>query len=63
MTAGIALAATIGAGATAQLGAMRINEEIDALEVMGVRSIAYLGSTRRGRRGDRGHPAVLRGGS
>lgn len=46
MTAGIALAATIGAGATAQLGAMRINEEVDALEVMGIRSIAYLASTR-----------------
>lgn len=46
LTAGIALAATIGAGATAQLGAMRINEEIDALEVMGVRSVAYLASTR-----------------
>jgi phospholipid/cholesterol/gamma-HCH transport system permease protein len=45
-TAGIALAATIGAGATAQLGAMRIAEEIDALEVMGIRSIAYLASTR-----------------
>lgn len=45
-TAGVALAATIGAGATAQLGAMRINEEIDALEVMGIRSIAYLASTR-----------------
>ncbi len=44
--AGIALAATIGAGATAQLGAMRINEEIDALEVMGVRSIAYLATNR-----------------
>jgi phospholipid/cholesterol/gamma-HCH transport system permease protein len=44
--AGIALAATIGAGATAQLGAMRINEEIDALEVMGVRSMAYLASNR-----------------
>lgn len=44
--AAIALAATIGAGATAQLGAMRINEEIDALEVMGIRSIAYLASTR-----------------
>ncbi|WP_319457097.1 MULTISPECIES: ABC transporter permease [unclassified Mycobacterium] len=44
--AGIGLAATIGAGATAQLGAMRINEEIDALEVMGVRSIAYLVSSR-----------------
>jgi len=46
LTAGIALAATIGAGATAQLGAMRINEEIDALEVMGIRSIPYLASTR-----------------
>jgi phospholipid/cholesterol/gamma-HCH transport system permease protein len=45
-TAGVALAATIGAGATAQLGAMRINEEIDALEVMGIRSITYLVSTR-----------------
>jgi phospholipid/cholesterol/gamma-HCH transport system permease protein len=46
LIAGFALAATIGAGATAQLGAMRINEEIDALEVMGIRSIAYLASTR-----------------
>ena len=45
-TTAIALAATIGAGATAQLGAMRINEEIDALEVMGIRSVAYLASTR-----------------
>jgi len=44
--AGIGLAATIGAGATAQLGAMRINEEIDALEVMGIRSVAYLASSR-----------------
>ena len=38
LIAGIGLAATIGAGATAQLGAMRINEEIDALEVMGIRT-------------------------
>ena len=45
-TAGVALAATIGAGTTAQLGAMRINEEIDALEVMGIRAITYLSSTR-----------------
>ncbi len=44
--AGIGLAATIGAGATAQLGAMRINDEIDALEVMGIRSVAYLASSR-----------------
>ncbi len=42
----IGLAATIGAGATAQLGAMRISEEIDALDVMGVRTMAYLVSTR-----------------
>ena len=46
LVAAIGLAATIGAGATAQLGAMRINEEIDALEVMGIKSIAYLTSTR-----------------
>jgi phospholipid/cholesterol/gamma-HCH transport system permease protein len=46
LVAAIGLAATIGAGATAQLGAMRINEEIDALEVIGVRAVAYLASTR-----------------
>jgi phospholipid/cholesterol/gamma-HCH transport system permease protein len=44
--AAIGLAATIGAGATAQLGAMRINEEIDALEVIGIRSVAYLATNR-----------------
>lgn len=43
---GIALAATVGAGATAELGAMRIAEEIDAMEVMGINSISYLTSTR-----------------
>ncbi|WP_301122544.1 MlaE family ABC transporter permease [Mycolicibacterium fortuitum] len=43
---GIALAATVGAGATAELGAMRISEEIDALDVMGVKSLAFLASTR-----------------
>jgi phospholipid/cholesterol/gamma-HCH transport system permease protein len=46
LLAAVGLAATIGAGATAQLGAMRINEEIDALDVMGVRAVAYLASTR-----------------
>lgn len=46
LIATVGLAATIGAGATAQLGAMRINEEIDALEVMGVRSVAFLASSR-----------------
>jgi phospholipid/cholesterol/gamma-HCH transport system permease protein len=43
---GILLASIIGAGHTAELGAMRINEEIDALEVMGINSISYLTSTR-----------------
>jgi len=46
LIAGVGLAATIGAGATAQLGAMRINDEIDALEVMAIRAITYLASTR-----------------
>jgi len=45
-TTSVALAATIGAAATAQLGAMRINEEIDALEVIGIRSVTYLAATR-----------------
>jgi phospholipid/cholesterol/gamma-HCH transport system permease protein len=43
---GVVLAATVGAGATAELGARRISEEIDALEVIGINSIAYLVSTR-----------------
>jgi phospholipid/cholesterol/gamma-HCH transport system permease protein len=43
---GISMAATVGAGATAELGAMRISEEIDALEVMGIKSISFLASTR-----------------
>jgi phospholipid/cholesterol/gamma-HCH transport system permease protein len=43
---GQSMAATVGAGATAEIGAMRISEEIDALEVMGIKSISYLVSTR-----------------
>ncbi|BBZ03478.1 hypothetical protein MCHIJ_29150 [Mycolicibacterium chitae] len=46
IVAGIGLAATFGAGVTAQLGAMRINEEVDALESMGIPPIEYLVSTR-----------------
>jgi len=46
VVAGIGLAATFGAGVTAQLGAMRINEEIDALEAMAIRPVSYLVSTR-----------------
>lgn len=41
-----ALVATIGGGFTAQLGAMRVSEEIDALEVMAIPSLVYLVSTR-----------------
>jgi phospholipid/cholesterol/gamma-HCH transport system permease protein len=44
--AGITLAAQVGAGFTAELGAMRISEEIDATEVIAVRPIPYLVSTR-----------------
>ncbi|MBY6351657.1 ABC transporter permease [Rhodococcoides corynebacterioides] len=46
VTAGVGLAATVGAGTTAALGAMRISEEIDALEVMAIRSLPYLVGTR-----------------
>ncbi len=46
LVAGIALAATVGCGFTAQLGAMRINEEVDALEVMGIPSLPFLVTTR-----------------
>ncbi|MFB4317879.1 MlaE family ABC transporter permease [Actinomadura sp. 21ATH] len=46
LVAGLALSATVGAGFTAQLGAMRINEEIDALEGMGIPSMPYLVTTR-----------------
>jgi len=46
LVAGLALSATVGAGFTAQLGAMRISEEIDALEVMGIPSLPYLVTTR-----------------
>ncbi|MDQ3646282.1 MAG: ABC transporter permease [Actinomycetota bacterium] len=46
LIAGVTLAAQVGAGFTAELGAMRVNEEIDALEVMAVRPIPYLVSTR-----------------
>ncbi len=46
LVAGLALSATVGSGFTAQLGAMRISDEIDALEVMGIPSLPYLVSTR-----------------
>ncbi len=43
---GFAIGAKVGCGIVAELGTMRINEEIDALETMGVPSVAYLVSTR-----------------
>lgn len=46
LIAGVALAATVGCGFTAQLGAMRIGEEVDALEVMAVPSVPFLVTTR-----------------
>ncbi|WP_082898069.1 MlaE family ABC transporter permease [Rhodococcus sp. EPR-157] len=44
--ASIALAAKVGTGFTAQLGAMRISDEIDALDSMAVRPIPFLATTR-----------------
>jgi phospholipid/cholesterol/gamma-HCH transport system permease protein len=46
LVAGLALSATVGAGFTAQLGAMRVSEEVDALEVMGIPSVPFLVTTR-----------------
>ncbi|WP_300682249.1 ABC transporter permease [Nocardioides sp.] len=46
LVSSIALAATVGCGFTAQLGAMRISEEVDALEVMAVPSMPFLVTTR-----------------
>jgi phospholipid/cholesterol/gamma-HCH transport system permease protein len=44
--AAIALASQVGSSFTAEIGAMRISEEIDALDVMSVPSLPYLVSTR-----------------
>ncbi|MDT7695505.1 MAG: phospholipid/cholesterol/gamma-HCH transport system permease protein [Pseudonocardiales bacterium] len=46
LVAAIGLTATVGAGFTAQLGAMRVSEEIDALGVMAVPSLPFLVTTR-----------------
>jgi phospholipid/cholesterol/gamma-HCH transport system permease protein len=40
------MAAKVGTGIVAELGAMRISDEIDALEVMGVDSMTFLCATR-----------------
>jgi phospholipid/cholesterol/gamma-HCH transport system permease protein len=42
----IAFIAQAGCRFTAQLGAMRISEEVDALEVLGINAVAYLVITR-----------------
>jgi phospholipid/cholesterol/gamma-HCH transport system permease protein len=46
LVAGVALAAQIGTSFTAEIGAARISEEIDALEVMAVPSMTYMVATR-----------------
>ncbi|MEH3054151.1 MAG: ABC transporter permease [Patulibacter minatonensis] len=43
---GYMMASKVGTGIVAELGAMRISEEIDALEVMGVDSLTFLCSTK-----------------
>src|SRR5213082_1693155 len=43
---GYMMAAKVGTGIVAELGAMRISEEIDALEVMGINSVTFLCATR-----------------
>ncbi len=43
---GYILAAKVGCGLVAEIGSMRIAEEIDAMEVMGVKSRSYLVGTR-----------------
>jgi phospholipid/cholesterol/gamma-HCH transport system permease protein len=43
---GYMMAAKVGTGLVAELGSMRISDEIDALEVMGISGITFLCSTR-----------------
>jgi phospholipid/cholesterol/gamma-HCH transport system permease protein len=43
---GYIMAAKVGTGIVAELGSMRISEEIDALEVMGLSSMTFLCGTR-----------------
>ena len=46
LIAAVALSAQVGSSFTAEIGAMRVSEEIDALEVMSVPSLVYLVCTR-----------------
>jgi phospholipid/cholesterol/gamma-HCH transport system permease protein len=43
---GYMMAAKVGTGIVAELGSMRISDEIDALEVMGISGITFLCATR-----------------
>jgi phospholipid/cholesterol/gamma-HCH transport system permease protein len=43
---GYIMAAKVGTGIVAELGAMRISDEIDALEVMGIQPVTFLAATR-----------------
>ena len=43
---GYMMSAKVGTGLVAEIGAMRISDEIDALEVMGISSMTFLCSTR-----------------
>jgi phospholipid/cholesterol/gamma-HCH transport system permease protein len=43
---GYMMAAKVGTGIVAELGSMRISDEIDALEVMGVQPMVFLAATR-----------------
>ncbi len=43
---GYMMSAKVGTGIVAELGSMRISDEIDALEVMGINSITFLCATR-----------------
>lgn len=46
LAAGIAFAAQAGCRMTAEVGAMRVSEEIDAIESLGIRSIPFVVGTR-----------------
>jgi phospholipid/cholesterol/gamma-HCH transport system permease protein len=43
---GFILAAKVGGGIVAQLGAMRVNQEVDAMEIIGIPSMTFMISTR-----------------
>ncbi|HEX8958812.1 MAG TPA: ABC transporter permease [Solirubrobacterales bacterium] len=43
---GYILSAKVGTGIVAEIGAMRISDEIDALEVMGIQPVTFLAATR-----------------